>query len=262
MVVFETPMIPLSSFRDAIGHWDGALGTVADGVVIDTETVTVSECSEQRRDVLLAIAAQVPAPDGADAVRVAVDGVDGSGKSVFADQLAGVLREQTRPVVRASVDDFHHPRVQRYRRGRSSPNGFWLDSFDYDRLRHDLLDPLGPGGSRRYRAAVHDLDTDQQLDLPWVVGPPGVVLVLDGLFLHRDGLHDLWALSVFLDVPFDVTAARMAARDGSNPDPHHPSMRRYVDAQRIYFKSCMPATRADLVIDNSDWDRPALQADR
>jgi hypothetical protein len=88
------------------------------------------------------------------------------------------------------------------------------------------------------------------------------VLVLDGLFLHRDELHDLWELSVFLDVPFDVTAARMAARDGSSPDPHHPSMRRYVDAQRTYFESCSPAKRADLVIDNSDWDRPALQADR
>jgi len=100
------------------------------------------------------------------------------------------------------------------------------------------------------------------LDLPWAVGPPGVVLVLDGLFLHRDELHDLWELSVFLDVPFDVTAARMAAREGSNPDPHHPSMRRYVEAQRTYFKSCRPAKRADLVIDNSDWDRPALQADR
>jgi len=224
--------------------------------------VTVTECSVWRRDVLVAIAARVPATTGADAVRVAVDGVDGSGKSVFADQLAGVLREQARPVVRASVDGFHHPRAQRYRRGRSSPSGFWLDSFDYDRLRHDLLDPLGPGGSRRYRTAVHDLDTDRPLNLPWVVGPPGVVLVLDGLFLHRDELYDLWELSVFLDVPFDVTAARMAARDGSNPDPHHPSMRRYVDAQRTYFKSCTPAKRADLVVDNSDWDHPALRAAR
>lgn len=127
-------------------------------------------------------------------------------------------------------------------------------------VRSKLVDL--PGGSRRYRTATHDLDTDRHLDLPWVVGPPGVVLVLDGLFLHRDELHDLWELSVFLDVPFDVTAARMAARDGSNPDRHHPSMCRYVDAQRTYFKSCTPAKRADLVIDNSDWDRPALQADR
>jgi uridine kinase len=155
--------------------------------------MTVTECSARRRDVLLVIAARVPVAAGADAVRVAADGVDGAGKSVFADQLADVLREQARPVVRASVDDFHRPRGQRYRRGRSSPSGFWLDS---------------------------------------------------------------------LDVPFDVTAARMAGRDGSNPDPDHPSMRRYVDAQRTYLKSCTPAKRADLVIDNSDWDLPALRADR
>jgi len=37
---------------------------------------------------------------------------------------------------------------------------------------------------------------------------PGVVLVLDGLFLHRDELHDPWELSVFLDVPFNVPASR------------------------------------------------------
>jgi uridine kinase len=63
-------------------------------------------------------------------------------------------------------------------------------------------------------------------------------------------------------VPFDVTAAWLAARDGSNPDSHHPSIHRYVEAQRTYFKSCTPAKRADLVIDNSRWDRPALRADR
>jgi hypothetical protein len=33
----------------------------------------------------------------------------------------------------------------RYRRGRSSPEGFWLDSFNYERLRADVLEPLGPG---------------------------------------------------------------------------------------------------------------------
>ena len=177
----------------------------------------MSECSVRRRDVLLAIAARVPASVGVDAVRVAVDGVDGSGKSVFADQLAGVLREQDRPVVRASVDDFHRPRAERYRRGRSSPSGFWLDSFDYHRLQHDLLDPLGAAGSRRHRTAVHDLGTDQDLDLPWVIAPPGVVLVLDRLFLHRDELHGLWELSVFLDVPFDVTAARWPPATAATP---------------------------------------------
>ena len=213
--------------------------------------------SRQRAQVLRRVADAVP-PAACAPVRVAVDGVDGAGKSVFADQLAEVLRAAGWLVVRASVDDFHRPRVERYRRGRASPTGFWLDSFDYDRLRSDLLDPLGPGGSRRYRTAVHDLVTDRVLDEPWQVANVGAVLVLDGLFLHRDELCDCWDLSVFLDVPFSVTAERMAARDGTDANPEHPSMRRYVRAQQIYFDTCRPAQQASLVIDNSDWDHPVV----
>lgn len=89
--------------------------------------------SGARRALLEGIAARVPkrAPDG---VRVGIDGVDGVGKTVFADHLAAILRTAGRPVVRVSADDFHHPREVRYRRGRTSPKGFWLDSYDYSAL--------------------------------------------------------------------------------------------------------------------------------
>jgi uridine kinase len=86
------------------------------------------------------------------------------------------------------------------------------------------------------------------------------VLVVDGLFLHRDELAGHWDLSVFLTAPFAVTVGRMAARDGSHPDPEHPSVARYVRGQRLYFDACRPWERADVVIDNSDFDRPALIA--
>ena len=193
-----------------------------------------------------------------NARRVGVDGPDGSGKTTFADELAGVLRARDRPVVRVSVDDFHHVRAVRYRQGRQSPAGFWADSFDYPRFRADVLDPFGPGGSGRYRPAAHDLVTDEILDPPWQTTPPSAVLVVDGLFLHRDELAEAWDLSVFLDVPFAVTAQRMAARDGSSPDPRHPGMRRYVEAQRIYFARCRPQQRATILIDNTDLTRPVL----
>ncbi|RSM50529.1 uridine kinase, partial [Actinoplanes sp. ATCC 53533] len=88
---------------------------------------------------------------------------------------------------------------------------------------------------------------------------PGTVLIVDGLFLHRDEIVDAWDLSVFLDVPFSVTANRMASRDGTNPDPGHPSMRRYVEAQRIYFNACAPRQRADILIDNRDLSTPRIR---
>jgi uridine kinase len=46
-------------------------------------------------------------------VRVAIDGVDGAGKTTFANELAEVVGGLGRPVIRASVDGFHNPRVVR-----------------------------------------------------------------------------------------------------------------------------------------------------
>ncbi|MBJ7451421.1 MAG: hypothetical protein JHC71_04960 [Blastococcus sp.] len=98
-------------------------------------------------------------PDrGDDPVLVAVDGVDGAGKTVFAGQLGAAIGATGRPVVRASVDDFHQPRAVRHRRGRDSPEGFWLDGFDLGALTRELLDPLRSGAPVRLRR--HDLATD------------------------------------------------------------------------------------------------------
>jgi uridine kinase len=105
---------------------------------------------------------------------------------------------------------------------------------------------------------VHDLATDTVLDPPPRTALPRSVLIVDGLFLHRDEIGNVWDLSVFLEVPFDVTAKRMAHRDGTNPDPGHPGMRRYVEAQRIYFASCSPQQRADILIDNEDFEAPRI----
>jgi uridine kinase len=146
----------------------------------------------------------------------------------------------------------------RHRRGRESAEGFWLDSYDYASLDRDVLTPLGPGGSRHYRHAAHDLATDRVVSPPPRHAAPGAVVVLDGLFLHRDGLADRWDLSIFLRVPFDVSVARMARRDGTEPDPGHPSVARYVHGQRRYFAACTPWQRADLVVDNTDPHAPAL----
>lgn len=204
------------------------------------------------------VAGLVPPARTADCVRVGVDGVDGAGKTCFAEELADALRRRGRPVVRVGIDDFHQVRAVRYRRGRQSPSGFWLDSFDYPRLWADVLRPLGPGGSRRYRPAGHDLATDRVLTPAPIEAPAAAVLVLDGIFLHRDELAGAWDLSIFLDVGFDVTAARMAHRDGTDPDPQHPSMARYVQAQRRYLASCRPRERADVLIDNSALQAPVL----
>ncbi|KIU14948.1 uridine kinase [Mycolicibacterium llatzerense] len=211
-------------------------------------------------DVMCSIAMRIPASQNGRCPRVAIDGPDGAGKTYFADELAALLRTQQRPVVRVSLDDFHNTRAVRYRLGRDSPEGFWLDSYNYERFHADVLAPFSPGGSREYRVAAHDLTTDAVLNPAPRTAAPGTVLIVDGIFLHRNELAAIWDFSVFLDVPFIETARRMALRDGTDPDPDHPSMRRYVEAQRRYFRECRPHERARMLIDNAALGRPSIAA--
>lgn len=214
--------------------------------------------SDEYDDVFPALVSALP--PGKGRFFVGVDGVDGSGKTAFADSLARHLRSLGRSVVRIGLDDFHNPRAVRYRRGRNSPEGFWLDSYNYERFHARVVRPLLPGGSGHFRNACHDVATDEALCPVPVNAPADCVLVIDGMFLHRAELDGLFAQSIFLDVPFDVTARRMAVRDGSHPDPDHPTLRRYVEGQRLYFAECHPAHRATFVLDNSDFSRPRFIA--
>jgi uridine kinase len=178
---------------------------------------------------------------------VAIDGVDGAGKTTFADRLAPMIEARGRSVVRASVDGFHNPRSVRYRRGRSDPMGYFVESYDYAQLRERLLEPFRDGA-----ASVCTKCFDHHADGPDIVSRPvdnAAVLLIDGIFLHRDELFGYWDYSIFLRVPFDVTFRRMAIRDGADPDPAAEGNKRYLEGQRIYLGLCRPEDRASRIID-------------
>lgn len=184
-------------------------------------------------------------------VLVAVDGVDGSGKTTFAGALVAAYERAGRHALVVHLDDFLNPRAVRYRLGRSSPEGFFRDTYDLDAFRRLVLDPLRPQGDRTIRRRCFDHRADVPVSDPPVEVPAGAVVVVEGMFLHRDELAGAWDVSVFLRVPFAVSVRRLSERDGSHPDPAHPSMARYVEGQRRYLSTCRPERRATHVIDNS-----------
>lgn len=191
--------------------------------------------------------------------RVGVDGFDGAGKTTFADELATALGRSGRAVIRASVDGFHRPGAQRYGLGRTSPEGFFRDSYDYGQLRAVLLDPLSPGGDRRFRRAVFDCDSDSQAVRSLETAAPNAVLIVDGMFLHRPELRSYWDFSVFLEVGFAVSIPRGAQRGIGSPDPGAECNRRYIEGQRIYLRECTPHEYATVVIDNEDLSSPVIR---
>jgi len=193
-------------------------------------------------------------------VIVAVDGRDGAGKTTFADGWAEVFAETGAAVFRASIDGFHRPRAERYVRGRTSPEGFYRDSFDYATFRRVLIDPFRDGAQTAattgFQLAAFDVVRDAPVASQWVTAPRDAVLIVDGIFLHRPELRDLWDWSVWLEVPAEVAFARMALRDGSDPDPAAPSNARYRDGQDLYFREAEPWAAASVVVDNSDLAHP------
>ena len=193
-------------------------------------------------------------------VRIAIDGVDGAGKTTFANELAMIMGTQGRPIIRASVDGFHNPRAIRYARGRHSPEGYFENSYDYAALKQYLLDPLSPAGRGRYRTAVFDHVTDTSISAVEREALPSSILLLDGIFLHRPELLGYWDASIFLRVDVAVSVARCAARDGSSPDPAAAANLRYVEGQRMYLRACEPEEQATIVIDHNDLLAPVILA--
>lgn len=185
---------------------------------------------------------------------LAVDGRDAAGKTTFADALAAVFAEAGDEVYRASIDDFHRPRAERYARGRTSPEGFYQDSYDDDAFRRLLVDPFRAGGE--FRLAAFDLDADAPVAAPAQSAGPDAILIVDGLFLHRPELRGIWNWSVWLHVPAAIAFARMAERDGSDPDPDAESNRRYRQGNAIYARDADPRSAASAIVDNSYPENP------
>ncbi|MCT9812328.1 hypothetical protein N0K08_16930 [Acidovorax sp. Be4] len=213
---------------------------------------------EQQASVIAEIVQAILRAQNTGVTRVGIDGVDGAGKTRFADGLAQALELQGVKAIRASVDGFHHPRAVRYQRGRFSSEGFYRDSYDYACLKRVLLDPLSPGGSGDYRCAAFDHQTDAPVDAQLQTAKAGEILVFDGIFLHRPELRAYWDLSVFLAVGFEQSIPRLGARDGGSMDPLAQANRRYVDGQLRYLQDCAPAQAATVVVDNNDWSRPQV----
>lgn len=183
-------------------------------------------------------------------VVVAVDGVGASGKTTFATRLA----EQAgpRPTVLLHADDYFNPADVRHARGRLSAEGFWLDTYNYESLVSWALEPLTHAGSGLYRPAAFDRTTGANTCPDLVQAPAEALVIVEGVFLHRDELARFWDYSVFLDVSIEEANRRMTDRGGLDKALAPALLRRYNGAQALYFAHAQPWERASVVIDNTD----------
>jgi uridine kinase len=168
---------------------------------------------------------------------VGIDGCGGAGKSRLATEVRVALASRGRDASIVQMDDFYLPSTQ-----RSVPRA--LDSigssFDWQRLRDEVLAPLTAGQPARYQR--YDWPSDALAE--WHDVPLGVVIV-EGLYSTRLELGQFYDLTVWVECPRPVRLARGIERDGEVArrqweDEWMPAEDRYVNVQS-------PHTRADLV---------------
>jgi uridine kinase len=167
---------------------------------------------------------------------IAVDGLDGSGKSRFAVSLADAVSADGRPASLLHVDDFRRPTDFSGLAPEAESALYYERYFDFAGVA-DALSVWATGG------------TD------------GAVMILEGVMLLRAALPAGTPLIV-LEVSAAEARRRILARDqakGRTPEEIAGRIdRRYFPAQARYRAACDPLGRANLVIDNEDWAHPRV----
>lgn len=191
---------------------------------------------------------------------VGITGMDISGKSAMTTLLAEELLRSGFAVQIVRLDDFHRPRVERRREELPEPVQFYEHTFDFDRLRNEVLTPI-----RDERSLETSLTCLDLLEDTWTVErhysvDSDTVVLLEGIFLFRSDIAHFLDLVIFLHVDEGTVIDRARKRDiplhGEGIMEKYQS--KYLPAQRAYLKEYPPEQNADVIIDNSDWENPTV----
>lgn len=187
---------------------------------------------------------------------VAIDGVDGVGKSHLVRELLSLAPHVSgREVLAVSIDGFHRPRDERHAGGRTAQS-FYRCSYNYAAFESAVLSPFRRG--LEIRPAVFDVAADTPVHPDPIEAADDALLLVEGIFLRRPELRGSWDASVWVTAPFDVTVARGNARfPGRSSDPEHQDNRRYVGGQQLYIEQARLAPPT-WIVDNTDLNRPVL----
>jgi uridine kinase len=196
--------------------------------------------------------------------RVGIDGHSAAGKTTLADELATTLRGKTaRPLLRVTIDHFKRHVDLRTRYPPGSPESYYFEMFDVDAIRDYLPAPLGPDGNCHYRTQIMDVSGRTPIDSGVHVAPDDAILVADGGFLQKPALSRHWDLRVYLHIEVVDVLHRGTIRDqawmGSAAAERYRTY--YLPGEELYLAEISPAERADIVIDNRDFDAPRIMRD-
>ena len=200
---------------------------------------------------------------GPGRLRIAVDGYTASGKTSFGHELAAAIRDLGRPTMRACFDDFKKPWRDARDKGydRTSGDGYYRNAPDFESAVLLLLEPAGPDGTGQVVLCSHDPLTGIDHRGSVLSAPADSVLVVDSVFAFRPEYDGYWDFRIWLDIDPALSLQRGISRDVAREgaaDAEQLHRDRYHASEQIYINEVGPISRADIVIDNTDFAVPTI----
>jgi len=189
---------------------------------------------------------------------IAIDGLDGSGKSELARRLATACAAAREPAVLFHVDDFRRP-LGPLAPGVDEAAAYYDRYYDFAALDACLGAFLA--GAPAATIARFDRVTERLAGEVTLAFEQATVGILEGVFVLRSQAAAA-ATVVRLEVTEGEARGRVLARDVARGRPRevveHRMNHRYFPAQRLYTAAFDPARRADVLINNERWEQPVL----
>lgn len=194
------------------------------------------------------------------ALILGINGIDCSGKTMFAEGLQNYLNARGKEAQLIHLDEFLNDRATRF-------SGDYRDELFYERVKQgyqydhvklidNLLKPAQQDGSARAHLSLLDWTTDRHdIEREFIITPDSVVII-EGVFLFIDIISPYIDIQVFLDIPFDVCLERARTRD---PEAVYRNYeRKYLPAQEAYLAEYPSCAHADIIIDNTKPGNPVI----
>jgi len=192
--------------------------------------------------------------------KVAIDGVDGAGKSFLARELYNLMRKDKYPVILASLDFFHKSKIRKFTLNNKSPEDYYNNFFDYDKLLEYLIMPAMKSEEIEIRTAFYNYKTKSIINQKPQKITSDSIIIFDGEFLARPRLQKFWDLHIFIHADFDNILKRI--NDHIESEINDPGkikelyLKKLIPGQILYLKECYPHLQADILINNNNYDHP------
>jgi uridine kinase len=192
--------------------------------------------------------------------KVAIDGVDGAGKTFLARELYNLMLKDKYPAILTSLDFFHKNKKSTLTLNNKSPEEYYNNFFDYDKLLEYLIIPAMKSDDIEIKTAFNNPKNNCKINQKPQKIASDTILIFDGVFLNRPRLQKFWDLHIFIHTDFDNILKRI--QDPSTSEVTDQDnikelyLKKYIPAQILYLKECHPHLQADILINNNNYDHP------